>query len=186
HTLFVDGVGKSRESRRRGRARLCYGGYLFFFFFFFFLSLQFPPAANAAGGWVTIFPFDDGVDRLLVYRRSIKIIQQHVRHQLDADDQALFIDVEFRRVDHRGDALLLVSDAEEVEEAGNDFLIVRKIFGAHLRPWRDDILLSDYFSHHRQRGFDQRGIVVSNGIVSSEFYFVACAECGCYPGQRLL
>src|SRR5262245_4059653 len=120
---------------------------------------------------------------LLVYRRSIKIVQQHVRHQLDADDQALFIDVEFRRVNHSGDALLPVADAEEVEEAGNDLLVARKIFRAHLRLWRDDILLSQYFSHHRQSGFGQRRIVVSERSVGSELYFITRAEGRRHPGQ---
>src|SRR5262245_24666745 len=123
---------------------------------------------------------------LLIGRRPIQIIQQHVRHQLDADDQALFIDVEFRRMDTRGDALLPVPDAEEVKESGNDFLVARKIFRAHLRLWRGDILLPDYFSHHRKSGFDQRGVVVSEGSVGPELYFVTRAVSGRHPGQRLL
>src|SRR5215475_5296030 len=124
------------------------------------------PLAHARGTLPAPYP-------LLVDGRSIKIIQQHIRHQLDADYQALFIDVEFRRVDHRGDALLPVSDAEEVKESGNDFLIVREVFRAHLRLWRGDILLSEYFSHHRQSGFDQRWIVVSDRIIGSELHLVA-------------
>src|SRR5215510_8440738 len=77
---------------------------------------------------------------LLLDCRSVQIIKQHVRHYLDADNQALFVDVELRRVDHRRDALLPVTDSEEVKESGNDFLVERKILGAHLRLWRENIL----------------------------------------------
>src|SRR5262245_16004586 len=130
--------------------------------------------------------YSNGVIPQFFGRYSIEIIQQRIRHQLDADDQALIIDVEFRRVDHGGEALLLVSDAEEVKESRNDLLIARKIFRAHLRLWRGDILLSKYFSHHRQSGFDQRRIVVSDRVVGSELNLVTRAVGRRHPGQRLL
>src|SRR3954464_4957078 len=69
----------------------------------------------------------------LLPRVPVEVVEQDVRHYFDADDEALFVNVEVGRVPARRDSLRAVADAEEVVEAGDDLLIRGEVFGGHER-----------------------------------------------------
>src|SRR5438067_10208513 len=73
----------------------------------------------------------------------IQIIQQNIRHDLDAYDQTLFVNVEVRSVPACGYPSGLVADAQKVVEAGRDFLKVRKIFCGHEWFYSNYVLLAN-------------------------------------------
>ena len=93
----------------------------------------------------------------------IKEIHGEIGHDFDADDEAVFIDVEFRRMRFGDDAFGFVAGTETQEEAGNDLFVVRKIFRTHAFRKFEDIGVADGAANGRQRFFDEFWIVIYDG-----------------------
>ena len=58
-----------------------------------------------------------------VGRVFVQVIEQHVGHGFDANDEGVFVEFKFDGVERGRDAFGFVADAEVIEKAGDDLLV---------------------------------------------------------------